>query len=172
MQLRTRSLKTVEEPTPEGPRVGLARYDPKDPLRTFQTIERFRPRPEPRRPGPMTWALRFLALWAVNMAALVGAGLLLTTVGGGDPFAYVAWALVFSGAAVALIGGGWLLKRSLLTTVLPVALLLVVDLLLMWLMVLVTRPLVTPDLAAIAEAAAVMWAVNLPLALLLLRRRT
>jgi hypothetical protein len=171
MESRSRPPDHTDDTQPEGPRVGLASYDPRDPVATFRTIERFRPRREPRRPGVGTWSLRVLVMWALNMAALVGAGLVLTTVGTGDPFAYVAWAMVFCLATVALIGGAWLLERSLLTIVGPVALLLVVDVVLVWLMTLIARPLVTPDLTAIAEAGAVMWAANLPLAILLVRRR-
>src|SRR5689334_364971 len=79
----------------DGPRVGLASYELRDPEATFRLIEPFRPRPEPRPPGAGTWALRALLVWAVNLVALAGAGLLLTAVGPTDPFAYVAWGAVF-----------------------------------------------------------------------------
>lgn len=154
----------------DGPRVGLASYELRDPEATFRVIEPFRPRPEPRAPGPGTWALRGLLVWAVNLVALAGAGLLLTAVGPTDPFAYVAWGAVFGAVNASLPILARLVPRPR-TVLLAAAGLLVLDLALVWLMTLMARPFHSPDLAAYAKAGAVMWAVNLPLAVLYVRRR-
>jgi hypothetical protein len=163
---------TIETPsTPDGPRVGLASYELRDPEATFRIIEPFRPRPAPRAPGPGSWALRFLLAWAVNLVALAFAGLLLTAVGPNDPFAYVAWAAVFAAvnASLPVYAGRRPSPRHLLVAV---AALLVVNLALVWLMTVLARPFHSPDLAAYAKAAAAMWAANLPLGALALWRRT
>jgi hypothetical protein len=157
----------------DGPRVGLASYDSRDPEATFRPIEPFRPRPEPRRPGVGTWSLRALAIWAVNLAALAAAGLLLTVVGASDPFAYVAWAAIFglvnASLRPAASVAGRLLERRLLATVGPAVVLLGIDVALVWLMTAFARPFNSPDVADIAEVGAAMWLANLPLTLLLLR---
>jgi len=165
-------------PVDDGPRVGLASYDLRDPEATFRPIEPFRPRPEPRRPGVGTWTLRALAVWAVNLGALAAAGLLLTVVGASDPFAYVAWAAIFGLVNASLRPATWvagrllerrLLERRLLASVGPAVVLLGIDIALVWLMTALARPFNSPDVADIVEVGAAMWLANLPLTLLLLR---
>jgi hypothetical protein len=165
--------ETIQEGTgaePDGPRVGLASYELRDPEATFRIIEPFRPRPEPRPPGPGSWLLRFLLVYAVNLVALAGAGLLLTAVGPSDPFAYAAWAVVFAAANASPPVLARLVPRPRAVLV-AAAFLLVVDVALVWLMTLLVRPFHSPDLAAYAKAGAAMWVANLPLAALYLKRR-
>lgn len=163
--------RDMSAPLPDGPRVGLARYDPSDPEATFQVIEPFRPRPEPRRPGFGTWSLRLLLTWAVNLAALAAAGIIVTDVGASDPFAYVAWAAIFG----LVNASGPITARRVRRpggAVVAALVLLGVDVVLVWLMTVIARPFHSPDLAGIAKAGAVMWFANLPLGVLYLRRRT
>ncbi len=153
-----------------GPRVGLASYEFGDPEATFRPIEPFRPRPAPRRPGLVGWALRTGLVWSVNLGALAAAGLLVTNVGTNDPSTYVMGAVLFGLAGVSLglatrfVPGRWRIAA-------PVLGLLAADALLVWLMTVVAPPFHPPDPAAIAKAAVVMWLANLPLWLLLPLRR-
>lgn len=157
--------------TPDGPRVGLASYDPSDPEATFQIIEPYRPRPAPRRAGFGTWLLRLAITWSVNLVALATAGLVVTNVGAYDPFAYVAWAAVFGAANAALPASGRLGRRPH-AVLLAAAALLVLDVVLVWLMTLLARPFHGADLPAIAKAGAVIWLANVPLVALYLKRRS
>jgi hypothetical protein len=106
------------------------------------------------------WGLRWLATWLVNLAALALAGLVVTNVGANDPFAYLAWAAVFAlvnSPPVARLG-----RRRfgpIGAVVLPAA----VDFVMVWMMTVFAPPFHAPDLASIAKAAAIMWAVNIPL---------
>lgn len=164
-------IQTEAETTADGPRVGLASYDTRDPEATFRPIEPVRPKPG-RRPRPLiTWSLRFLFIWAVNLVALGVAGLLVTSVGSGDPFTYVFWATAF-----AVIGASLRLAvrrdRGALGVLVPATALLAVEILTVWLMTVAAPPFHSPDGPAITKAALVMWLANLPLWLLLRRRPT
>jgi hypothetical protein len=164
------TVRTEGTPPGDGPQVGLARYELSDPEATFRVIEPYRPRPAPRQPGLGSWALRLLLIWSVNLVALGAAGLVITNVGANDPFAYVAWATVFGLANASVPLSARLLRRP--PAVLLAALLMAgVDVALVWLMTVVARPFHSPDLTAIAKAGAVIWAANLPLGVLYVRRR-
>src|SRR5215472_13988809 len=165
------TVRTDRAPDEDGPRVGLASYDLRDPEATFRLIEPYRPGPTPRGPGVGTWTLRVLLTWSVNLAALAAAGLVLTTVGTYDPVAYVGWAVVF-GAVNSTTPAVARLVRRPRAVLLSAAALLVADVVLVWLMTALTQPFHSPDLVAIAKAGAVMWLANLPLGVLYLRRRS
>jgi len=151
--------------------VGLASFDLNDPDATFRPIEPFRPPPPDRGPvRALLWPLRLLVLWLVNLAALAVAGLLVTNVGAGDPFAYVAWALVFGLVNACLRPATRPWRSPLAPIVSGTALPFAVDILLVWLMTVTAPPFHAPDLGSIARAATVMWLVNLPLRLLVRRR--
>src|SRR5262252_8978967 len=149
----------------EGPRVGLASYELSDPEATFRFIEPFRPAPAPRRAGVVTWSLRLAITWSVNLVALATAGLVVTNVGAYDPFAYVAWAAVFGLANATLPASGRLGRRPR-AVLLAGAVLLVLDVVLVWLMTLLARPFHGADPPAIAKAGAMMWLANVPLVVL------
>lgn len=156
-------------PIPDGPRVGLATFDASDPDATFRPIEHF---PAPPSPGPgrsAWWALWPLAGWLVNLAALVTAGVIVTSVGADDPFAYVAWAAIF-GMVNASLRPPSRLGRGPHAAIVSAALSLAVNLVMVWLMTATAPPFHAPDVAAMAKAAAVMWLANLPLRLLIRRR--
>ena len=152
--------------TAAGPRVGLASYEFGDPEATFRPIERFRPRPAPRRTGLVGWALRAALVWSVNLGALAAAGLLVTNVGTNDPSTYVTGAVVFGLAGVSL-GLATRFGRGRWRVAAPVLGLLAADAVLVWLMTVVAPPFHPPDPAAIAKAAVVMWLASLPMWLLL-----
>lgn len=158
-------------PIPNGPRVGLATFDVSDPDATFQPIEPFQPPPTHGRRRAAWWALFLFVGWLVNLAALVTAGLIVTSVGADDPFAYVAWAAVF-GAVNACLPLAFRLGRGLRAAIVSAALALAVNVVMVWLMTAVAPPFHAPGVAAIAKAAALMWLANLPLRLLLRRRPT
>jgi hypothetical protein len=164
------TVRTESTPVEDGPRVGLASYELRDPEATFRIIEPYRPRAAPRGPGFGTWSLRALIVWSVNLLALAAAGLLVTTVGPYDPVAYVAWAVVF-GAVNTLTPVASRLARRPRAVVITAAVLLGVDVILVWLMTVFARPFHSPDLVDIAKAGAVMWLANLPLGALYLVRR-
>jgi hypothetical protein len=164
------TVRAERTPAEDGPRVGLASYDLRDPEATFRIIEPYRPRAAPRGPGFGTWALRALIAWAVNLLALAAAGLLVTTVGPYDPVAYVAWAIVF-GAVNASTPVAARLARRPRAVAITAAALLGVDVGLVWLMTVFAQPFHSPDLVEIAKAGAVMWLANLPLGALYLARR-
>jgi hypothetical protein len=167
-EIRTRPPRPRGDPG-DGPQVGLATYELSDPEATFRVIEPYRPRPAPRQPGLGSWALRVLFIWSVNLVALGAAGLVITNVGANDPFAYVAWATVFGLVNASVPLSARLVRRP--PAVLLAALLLVgVDVALVWLMTVVVRPFHSPDLTAIAKAGVVIWAANLPLGVLYLKR--
>jgi peptidoglycan/LPS O-acetylase OafA/YrhL len=156
--------------TGDGPRVGLAAFDPHDPEATLRPVEPVR-LPPPTRGGAkaLMWPLRLVAVWLVNLMALALAGLIVTNVGADDPFAYVGWAALFGlvnafGRPPARFGRG---RRAV---VVSAALLLAVNVVTVWLMTVLAPPSHGPDLAGIAKAAAVMLFANLPLRLLLRRR--
>lgn len=157
-----------------GQRVGLASYDLHDPAGTFQPIESFRPPPAP---GPLSalawlgWPLRLLLAWLVNLGALAAAGLIVTNVGPADPLAYVEWSVAFGILNVGPRLGARLRRSPLAPIVSAVALPLLLNLLVVWLMTVVAPPSHAPDLPSIAKAAMVMWLANLPLRLLVRRRR-
>jgi hypothetical protein len=153
----------------DGPRVGLASYELRDPEATFRVIEPYRPGPGPRGPGVGTWTLRVLLTWAVNLGALGAAGIILTVVGTYDPVAYVGWAVVFGVVNASTPAVARLVRRSR-AVLLTAAALLAVDVVLVWLMTVLAQPFHSPSLAAIAEAGAVMWLANLPLGVLYVRR--
>jgi hypothetical protein len=153
----------------EGPRVGLASYELRDPEATFRPIEPFRRGPAPRRAGLGTWSLRILLTWSVNLVALAGAGIIVTNVGPYDPSAYVAWAAVFGLVNASTPVSARLFGRSMVA-LLTAAVLLAVDVALVWLMTVVARPFHSPDLVALAKVGVVMWVANLPLAVWYLRR--
>jgi hypothetical protein len=164
------TVRTDGAPDPEGPKVGLASYDLRDPEATFRLIEPHRPGPAPRGPGVGAWALRALLTWAVNLVALAAAGLIFTTVGTYDPVAYVGWAVVFGAVNSSTAVVARLVRRPR-AVVVTAAVLLAADVLLVWLMTVLTHPFHRADVAAIAEAGAVMWLANLPLGMLYLRKR-
>jgi hypothetical protein len=157
----------------EGPRVGLARYDPSDPIGTFQLIERVQPPPEPGPLRVLAWPLRVLGAWLVNLGALAVAGVLFTNVGPADPPAYVAWPVAF---ALLNVGASRLTARLWRGPLAPVISLavapLVANVLAVWLMTVVSPPVHVPDPASIAEAGCLMWLANLPIQLLVPRRVT
>jgi hypothetical protein len=163
------TARTEGAPNEDGPRVGLASYDLRDPEATFRLIEPYRPGPAPRGPGIGTWMLRALLTWSVNLVALAAAGLVFTTVGTYDPVAYVGWAVVFGAVNASTVVVARLVRRPRVVLIAAAAL-LVVDIVLVWLMTVFTRPFHSPELAAIAEAGAVMWVANIPLGVLYLRR--
>lgn len=149
------------------PRIGLASYDLRDPAGTFQTIE---PAPPPVRRGAahmLRWPLRIALVWFVDLAALAFAGVIVTSVGSGDPVAYVTWATVFAVANVAASRYGGPFTAVVSLVALPLAL----NTALVWLMTVVAPPAHDADAWSIVLAAAVMWLVNLPLRPLL-RSRT
>ena len=153
----------------DGPKVGMASYEPSDPEATFRFIERARPQPVSRPPGFASHARRLLIVWAANLVALLGAGLVLTAVGATDPFQYVAWAAVFGLLNATLPPSIRLLKRPPLVLA-AAAGLVVADVLLVWLMTVLARPFHSADLFDFAKAGAVMWAANLPFTVLSLTR--
>jgi hypothetical protein len=155
----------------DGPRVGLASYDVRDPETTFRPIEPWRRAPLPRRAGVAGWVLGGLFLWSVNLAALAVAGLLVTSVGASDPVAYVAWAAIFALVNASCLVAARLAGFRFGLLLAAAAGLLVVDVALIWLMTVVVRPFNTPVLPDIAKAGVVMWMANLPLAVLYRGRR-
>jgi uncharacterized membrane protein YvlD (DUF360 family) len=158
-------------PIPDGPRVGLATFDASDPDATFRPIEPFQPPASPGRRRAAWCALWLFVGWLVNLAALVIAGLIVTSLGADDPFAYVAWAAVF-GLVNACLPLTSRLGRGPRAAIVSAALPLAVNVVMVWLMTAVAPPLHAPGVAAIAKAAALMWLANLPLRLLIRRRAT
>jgi hypothetical protein len=150
--------------TADGPQVGLATYDPSDPVGTFRPIERFRPPPEPGPLRALVWPLRLLFVWLVNLGTLAAAGVLVTNVGPADPLAYVWWSATFGilNVGVRLTGRLW---RGPLAAGLSLAAPFVANVAAVGLMTVVSPPVHTPDLASIAKAAVMMWLVNLPMRL-------
>lgn len=163
--------RTDGGPPEDGPRVGLASYDVRDPESTFRPIERWRPAPLPRRAGAGAWLAGGLVLYSANLLALAVAGLLVTTVGGSDPVAYVAWAAIFALVNASGLVAARLAGRPLGRLLAAAAALLVLDVALTWLMTVVVRPFNTPALPDIAKAGLIMWVVNLPLGVLYRGRR-
>jgi hypothetical protein len=159
-----------EDPTtPAGRKVGLATFDLNDPYATFEPIEPVRP-PRPRPFRIWLWPVRVLAVWLVNLVALAAAGLVVTTVGTTDPLAYVTWATVFGAVNASGLVAGRLWRGLAPAAALATAIPFLVNLVLVWLMTVTAPPFHSPNLPAIAKAAAVMWLVNLPLRLLFPRR--
>jgi putative membrane protein len=158
-------------PIPDGPRVGLATFDASDPDATFRPIEPFQPPHSRERRRAAWWALWLFVGWLVNLAALVTAGLIVTSVGADDPFAYVAWAAVF-GLVNARLPLASRLGRAPRAAIVSAVLSLAVNVVMVWLMTAVAPPFHAPGVAAIAKAAALMWLANLPLRLLIRRRPT
>lgn len=152
------------------PRVGLASYELRDPEATFRIIEPYHPRAAPRGPGFGTWLMRALLTWSVNLVALAVAGLILTAVGPYDPFAYVAWAIVFGAVNASTPAVARLVRRPR-PVLITAAVLLAADVALVWLMTVFARPFHSPDVGAIAKAGGMMWLVNLPLCAMYLKRR-
>jgi hypothetical protein len=163
--------RTRNGAVPDGPRVGLASYDARDPEATFRPIEPFRPPPPSGRARVVVVPLLVLGTWLVNLGALAFAGLVFTAVGADDPFTYVAWSAIF---ALANAGGHLASRRAqgARAALAAAALLVLVNVVLVSLMMRVAPPSHQQDLAAIARAALVMWAVNLPVRLLAGTRRT
>jgi uncharacterized membrane protein YvlD (DUF360 family) len=157
-----------EDPSiPDGPRVGLATFDVSDPDATFRPIEPVRPAPGRRPVRALLWPLRFPAVWFVNLVALAAAGLIVTSVGPGDPVAYLMWAAMF-GLVNAYLRPAARLGRGPLAPIVSAAVLpFAVNVVLVWLMTLIAPPFHAPDLTSIAKAAIIMWLVNLPLRLLI-----
>jgi hypothetical protein len=154
----------------EGPRVGLATLDASDPEGTFRPIEPYRPPPVRVGAGAALWPLRVLGVWLVNLAALALAGLVLTNVGSGDPFPYVAWSATFG-----LVNMGAHVAARLAATprvaIGVAAALLPVNVLTVWLMTVVSPPSHAFDATALVKVGAIMWLANLALSLLIPRRR-
>src|SRR5215472_17579807 len=161
------TVRTEGTPEDDGPRVGLASYDLRDPEATFRVIERYRPRAAPRGAGFGTWSLRALLTWSVNLVALAVAGLIVTTVGTYDPVAYVAWAVVFGAVNTATPVAARLVRRPR-AVLLTAAVLLVADVVLVWIMTVFAQPFHSAGVGEIVKAGAVMWLANLPLGALYL----
>jgi hypothetical protein len=157
-------------PVPDGPRVGLATYDPRDPEATFRPIEPFRPPREPSRARALLPPLLVLAAWLGSLAALAFAGLVFTNVGADDPLTYVVWSALF---ALANVGGhlAGSLGRRVRRGLAAAALLVVANAILVWLMTRFAPPSHAPDVAAVARAGVVMWLAGLPLGALAWRLR-
>jgi hypothetical protein len=154
---------------PDGPRVGMGSFDLSDPAATFRPIEPVRPAPRLRPVRALLRPLRFLAVWFANLVALAAAGLIVTSVGPGDPVAYVMWAAAFA-LVNASLGPAVRLWRSPFAPIASAtAVPLVLNIVLVWLMTVIAPPFHAPDLASISKAATVMWLVNLPLRLLIRR---
>ena len=158
-------------PIPDGHRVGLATFDASDPDATFRPIEPFQPPPSRGRRRAARWALWLFVGWLVNLTALVTAGLIVTSVGADDPFAYVAWAAVF-GLVNSCLPLASRLGRGPRAAIVSAALPLAVNVVMVWLMTAVAPPFHAPGVAAIAKAAVLMWLANLPLRILIRRRPT
>lgn len=113
--------------------------------------------------------MRLVVAWLVNVVALLVAGLLVTSVGASDPFAYVAWAAMF-GLVCASLRHAPRLGRVPVAWVTSAALLFAVCIVMVGLMTLIAPPVHAPNVTTIARAATVMWLANLPLRLLFRRR--
>lgn len=158
-------------PIPDGPRVGLATFDASDPDATFRPVEPFQRPPSRGHRRAAWWALWLFVGWLVNLTALVTAGLIVTSVGADDPFAYVAWAVIF-GLVNASLRPASKLGRGPHAAIVSAAFSLAVNVVMVWLMTATAPPFHAPGVAAVAKAAAVMWLANLPIRLLIRRRQT
>src|SRR5690349_9827555 len=154
----------------EGPRIGLASYHGHDPEGTFRLIEPVR---QPRLPSPaaaLRWPALILLVWVANLGALAFSGIALTTVGAADPVAYAWWPAVF---AIANVGFHLTARRwhgRIPPLAAAVVLPLVANVPLTWVMTVLSPPVHGTVLTGVLEVAAIMWLVNVPVALLIARR--